>query len=539
MDDKLPVGTGYPITKLRELPFDKSGSHFVKELENCHDCETVMATVCYALGIINTPGKNNLTDVCKSICYGLLYEQNDSEDDGLKWIKIYPEIENLYRSIVHVQDELCPNGRQRATRGELERRTFERLADELSPKLLQSEPLDYVDYVYLNTPQINFHLLQQFKERLTNNFEKITNEIEKMSTAQAIGLLCKILPLTNGILHTMQEYKEEQISSFEKAESDPNETDLKNLRSALLSKRKKLYDDGKAYNENRRTFDYRIQISDTRSPENNEMLKRYFDKPEVVANQHKYNDEALPYYKIWLLHQLDDQWIKNGDNVRQTYRFYWNFFEKKSTEYVKDHIAQKLQARIDELFTDLSYGQFIRYYYALPCYDSAADIFLDSLLRNAYDHLFVAVHDAFSAMVCVKKTWGTFSTSIAQLHKLQSDTGLDAPTREYLQSIIKAPAYAMSNMLESANHQLMNNFSDAPLDLYDISKDTRRRQCLQCHPIIIQELEKMSLEIFPQELSFLSERYRMLLYNCYTILQYKKEESVSEILDSFLKSYTE
>ena len=85
------------------------------------------------------------------------------EDSGSKWMKIYPEVEDLYRAIIIAQDELSPNARQHETRGVLEQRTFDKLTEKLEQKLLTSEPLNYVDYVYLNTPQISRRLLQGFK----------------------------------------------------------------------------------------------------------------------------------------------------------------------------------------------------------------------------------------------------------------------------------------------------------------------------------------------------------------------------------------
>ena len=64
-------------------------------------------------------------------------------------MKIYPEVEDLYRAIIIAQDELSPNARQHETRGVLEQHTFDKLTEKLEQKLLISEPLDYVDYVYL------------------------------------------------------------------------------------------------------------------------------------------------------------------------------------------------------------------------------------------------------------------------------------------------------------------------------------------------------------------------------------------------------
>lgn len=154
MENKSNNYSGYPITYERELPFDKSGSQFVSELPKKHDRTTAMATICYALGVItDSPSKNHLTDECDPIRFGLLYELTKSEDSkpedsGSKWMKIYPEVEDLYRAIIIAQDELSPNARQHETRGVLEQRTFNKLTEKLKQKLLTSEPLDYVDYVY-------------------------------------------------------------------------------------------------------------------------------------------------------------------------------------------------------------------------------------------------------------------------------------------------------------------------------------------------------------------------------------------------------
>ena len=153
MENKSNNYSGYPITYERELPFDKSGSQFVNELPKKHDRTTAMATICCALGVItDSPSKDHLTDECDPIRFGLLYELTKSEDSkpedsGSKWMKIYPEVEDLYRTIIIAQDELSPNARQRETRGVLEQRTFAKLTEKLEQKLLTSEPLDYVDYV--------------------------------------------------------------------------------------------------------------------------------------------------------------------------------------------------------------------------------------------------------------------------------------------------------------------------------------------------------------------------------------------------------
>lgn len=72
---------GYPITSLRELPFDKSGSQFVNELPKRQEPETALSTICYALGIIEKPGKNNLNSACDPIKLGLLYEISKKKVD--------------------------------------------------------------------------------------------------------------------------------------------------------------------------------------------------------------------------------------------------------------------------------------------------------------------------------------------------------------------------------------------------------------------------------------------------------------------------
>ena len=47
-------------------------------------------------------------------------------------MKIYPEVEDLYRAIIIAQDELSPNARQHETRGVLEQHTFDKLTENLS-----------------------------------------------------------------------------------------------------------------------------------------------------------------------------------------------------------------------------------------------------------------------------------------------------------------------------------------------------------------------------------------------------------------------
>ena len=538
---------GYPITSLRELPFDKSGSQFVNELPKRQEPETALSTICYALGIIEKPGKNNLNSACDPIKLGLLYEISKKRVDESNWIKIYPEVESLYRNIIMAQDELCTGdaiaqgkpckkSRQKATRGKLERRTFYKLSVELASKLRQSEPLDYVDYVYLNTPQLYCRLLRNFQEHLTNNFETITDEIKNMPADQAVDILCTVLPLAYEIRRAIQDRIEaREMDPSKGAEPAPDSNDLNELRSELLSKRKELYLDAKTFeNKAVHQIDPRIHIFDKSSPENNERLQDYFNIEGAVKNQKEYNNSALPYYKAWLLHQLDPNIIKNGDNTREIYRFYWNFLNEKSEDKVRKHVTQKLQTRIDELFDDLSNGQFIRYYYTPTHYNSAVDIFLDGMLRNAYDHLFAAVHKAFSTMMCVRRSWSAFHISLEQMHILQTDTTIDTDIREKIQLLTKSPAFALSNMLETANWQLRKDYSQ--LELCDILDTDCRNVYLQKNQEIIQWLDKTPLEVKPKELTFLSEEYDALLYNCHVVLQYEKEKSISDIIDSFLKS---
>ena len=543
MENKSNNYSGYPITYERELPFDKSGSQFVSELPKKHDRTTAMATICYALGVItDSPSKNHLTDECDPIRFGLLYELTKSEDSkpedsGSKWMKIYPEVEDLYRAIIIAQDELSPNARQHETRGVLEQRTFNKLTEKLKQKLLTSEPLDYVDYVYLNTPQISCRLLRGFQSRLTENFERTTNDIKTMPADQAIDILCTALPLANEIRRSIQDRKEAWPMDLTKnAEPAPNSTDLSNLRSDLLSKRKEIYSEGiRRYSKHE--FDCRIQIHDEKCSDNDKMLKHYFDCSGAVKNQRKYDDSALPYYKAWLLNQLDLTITRKGDSLRDAYRFYWNFLEVKSIESVREYAAQKIQERIDELFIDLSCGRFIRYYYTQIQYGSAVDIFLDGLLRNVYDHLFAKVHDAFLTMTCVRGCWSALQAPLASLHRLQTDASFDAAVQEKIWRLVKNPVYALSTMLERADFRLRQDQDYVQLDLCNISAVACRKICLQEKQAIIQRLDTRPLEIEPTELLFLSEEYRALLYNCYIVLQYEKEKSISEIVDSFLKSY--
>ena len=543
MENKSNNYSGYPITYERELPFDKSGSQFVSELPKKHDRTTAMATICYALGVItDSPSKNHLTDECDPIRFGLLYELTKSEDSkpedsGSKWMKIYPEVEDLYRAIIIAQDELSPNARQHETRGVLEQRTFNKLTEKLKQKLLTSEPLDYVDYVYLNTPQISRRLLRGFQSRLTENFERTTNDIKTMPADQAIDILCTALPLANEIRRSIQDRKEAWPMDLTKnAEPAPNSTDLSNLRSDLLSKRKEIYSEGiRRYSKHE--FDCRIQIHDEKCSDNDKMLKHYFDCSGAVKNQRKYDDSALPYYKAWLLNQLDLTITRKGDSLRDAYRFYWNFLEVKSIESVREYAAQKIQERIDELFIDLSCGRFIRYYYTQIQYGSAVDIFLDGLLRNVYDHLFAKVHDAFLTMTCVRGCWSALQAPLASLHRLQTDASFDAAVQEKIWRLVKNPVYALSTMLERADFRLRQDQDYVQLDLCNISAVACRKICLQEKQAIIQRLDTRPLEIEPTELLFLSEEYRALLYNCYIVLQYEKEKSISEIVDSFLKSY--
>ena len=237
------------------------------------------------------------------------------------------------------------------------------------------------------------------------------------------------------------------------------------------------------------------------------------------------------------MNQLDLTITRKGDSLREAYRFYWNFLEVKSIESVREYAAQKIQERIDELFIDLSCGRFIRYYYTQIQYGSAVDIFLDGLLRNVYDHLFAKVHDAFLTMTCVRGCWGALQAPLASLHRLQTDASFDAAVQEKIWRLVKNPVYALSTMLERADFQLRQDQDYVQLDFCNISAAACRKICLQEKQAIIQRLDTRPLEIEPTELLFLSEEYRALLYNCYIVLQHEKEKSISEIVDSFSKSY--
>lgn len=268
-----------------------------------------------------------------------------------------------------------------------------------------------------------------------------------MPADQAVDILCTVLPLAYEIRRAIQDRIEaREMDPSKGAEPAPDSNDLNELRLELLSKRKELYLEAKTFeNKSGHQIDPRVHIFDKSSPENNERLQDYFNIEGAVKNQKEYNNSALSYYKAWLLHQLDPNIIKNGDNIREIYRFYWNFLNEKSADKVRKYVTQKLQTRIDELFDDLSSGQFIRYYYTPTHYNSAVDIFLDGMLRNAYDHLFAAVHKAFSTMMCVRRSWGAFRTSLEQMHILQTDTAIDTDIREKIQLLTKSPAFALSN----------------------------------------------------------------------------------------------
>lgn len=542
MENKSNNYSGYPITYERELPFDKSGSQFVNELPKKHDRTTAMATICYALGVItDSPSKDHLTDECDPIRFGLLYELTKSEDSkpedsGSKWMKIYPEVEDLYRAIIIAQDELSPNARQHETRGVLEQRTFDKLTEKLKQKLLTSEPLDYVDYIYLNTPQISCRLLRGFQSRLTENFERTTNDIKTMSADQAIDILCTALPLANEIRRSIQDRIEAwPMDSTQNAEPAPNSTDLSNLRSDLLSKRKAVYSEG-IRRHSKHEFDCRIQIHDEKCSDNDKMLKHYLDCPGAVKNQRKYDESALPYYKTWLLNQLDLTITRKGDSLREAYRFYWNFLEVKSIESVREYAAKKIQKRIDEMFDDLSRGQFIPYYCTQIQYGSAVGIFLDGLLRNVYEQLFVKVHDAFLVMTCVRVCRGALRGPLASLHELQTDASFNPAGQEQIRQLVKRQARWLEIKLENADSQLRQDQDYVQLDLCNISAADCRKICLQEKQAIIQRLDIRPLKIESTELLFLSEEYRALLYNCYIVLQHEKEKSISEIVDSFSKS---
>lgn len=358
-----------------------------------------------------------------------------------------------------------------------------------------------------------------------------------MPADQAIDILCTALPLANEIRRSIQDRIEAwPMDLIKNAEPAPNSTDLSNLRSDLLSKRKEVYSEG-LRRHSKHEFDCRIQIHDEKSSDNDKMLKRYFDCPGAVKNQRKYDDSALPYYKAWLLNQLDLTITRKGDSLRDAYRFYWNFLEVKSIESVREYAAQKIQERIDEMFDDLSRGQFIPYYCKQIQYGSAVDIFLDGLLRNVYDHLFAKVHDAFLTMTCVRKCWGALRAPLESLTRLQMDASFNSAGQEQIWQLVKRQALCLELMLENANLQLRQDQDYVQLDLCNISAAACRKNCLQKNQAIIQGLDTTPLEIESTELLFLSEEYRALLYNCYIVLQHEKEKSISEIVDSFSKSY--
>ena len=380
-------------------------------------------------------------------------------------------------------------------------------------------------------------MLRGFQSRLTENFERTTNDIKTMPADQAIDILCTALPLANEIRRSIQDRIEAwPMDLIKNAEPAPNSTDLSNLRSDLLSKRKEVYSEG-IRRHSKHEFDCRIQIHDEKSSDNDKMLKRYFDCPGAVKNQRKYDDSALPYYKAWLLNQLDLTITRKGDSLRDAYRFYWNFLEVKSIESVREYAAQKIQERIDEMFDDLSRGQFIPYYCKQIQYGSAVDIFLDGLLRNVYDHLFAKVHDAFLTMTCVRKCWGALRAPLESLTRLQMDASFNSAGQEQIWQLVKRQALCLELMLENANLQLRQDQDYVQLDLCNISAAACRKNCLQKNQAIIQGLDTTPLEIESTELLFLSEEYRALLYNCYIVLQHEKEKSISEIVDSFSKSY--
>ena len=380
-------------------------------------------------------------------------------------------------------------------------------------------------------------MLRGFQSRLTENFERTTNDIKTMPADQAIDILCTALPLANEIRRSIQDRIEAwPMDLIKNAEPAPNSTDLSNLRSDLLSKRKEVYSEG-IRRHSKHEFDCRIQIHDEKSSDNDKMLKRYFDCPGAVKNQRKYDDSALPYYKAWLLNQLDLTITRKGDSLRDAYRFYWNFLEVKSIESVREYAAQKIQERIDEMFDDLSRGQFIPYYCKQIQYGSAVDIFLDGLLRNVYDHLFAKVHDAFLTMTCVRKCWGALRAPLESLTRLQMDASFNSAGQEQIWQLVKRQALCLELMLENANLQLRQDQDYVQLDLCNISAADCRKICLQEKQAIIQRLDIRPLKIESTELLFLSEEYRALLYNCYIVLQHEKEKSISEIVDSFSKSY--
>lgn len=322
----------------------------------------------------------------------------------------------------------------------------------------------------LNTPQISRRLLRGFQSRLTENFERTTNDIKTMPADQAIDILCTALPLANEIRRSMQDRKEAwPMDSIKNAEPAPNSTDLSNLRSDLLSKRKEVYSEG-IRRHSKHEFDCRIQIRDEKSSDNDKMLKRYFDCPGAVKNQRKYDESALPYYKTWLLNQLDLTITRKGDSLREAYRFYWNFLEVKSIESVREYAAKKIQERIDEMFDDLSRGQFIPYYCKQIQYGSAVDIFLDGLLRNVYEQLSVKVHEAFMIMIYFRRIWGIFGVPLEWLHRLQTGASFDTADQEQIQQLVKKPVWTLRTMLEHADSELRQDQDYMQLDLCNIPK---------------------------------------------------------------------
>ena len=380
-------------------------------------------------------------------------------------------------------------------------------------------------------------MLRGFQSRLTENFERTTNDIKTMPADQAIDILCTALPLANEIRRSIQDRIEAwPMDLIKNAEPAPNSTDLSNLRSDLLSKRKEVYSEG-IRRHSKHEFDCRIQIHDEKSSDNDKMLKRYFDCPGAVKNQRKYDDSALPYYKAWLLNQLDLTITRKGDSLRDAYRFYWNFLDVKSIESVREYAAQKIQERIDEMFDDLSRGQFIPYYCKQIQYGSAVDIFLDGLLRNVYEQLSVKVHEAFMIMIYFRRIWGIFGVPLEWLHRLQTGASFNTADQEQIQQLVKKPVWTLRTMLEHADSELRQDQDYVQLDLCNISAADCRKICLQENQAIIQRLDTEPLKIESIELLSLSEEYRALLYNCHIVLQYEKEKSISEIVDSFSKSY--
>lgn len=189
------------------------------------------------------------------------------------------------------------------------------------------------------------------------------------------------------------------------------------------------------------------------------------------------------------------------------------------------------------MFDDLSWGQFIPYYCKQIQYGSAVDIFLDGLLRNVYEQLSVKVHEAFMIMIYFRRIWGIFGVPLEWLHRLQTGASFDTVDQEQIQQLVKKPVWTLRTMLEHADSELRQDQDYMQLDLCNISAAACRKNCLQKNQAIIQRLDTTPLEIESTELLFLSEEYRALLYNCYIVLQHEKEKSISEIVDSFSKSY--